>query len=298
MARPRKTGLDYFPFDVDFFDNYKIMDLLNEYGALGVSIYQIILCKIYKNGYYLEVPLDKLATQIVRIIGNRWIPKKDLVLQVILYCADIGLFDKALLSQSVITSAGLQQRYSEVTVRNKVNKDKYWLLEKKETQEALITAPKALVSVAETKVNVTETKVNATTIPQKERKGKKSKVNSSSSSLDTNNIVIPCQNGTYTVTEEQQQLLQQVFKNVDVKEALLKMSDYASIRPERQRSLDSVENWIRKWLTENSNGKFQQVNRSSGSDKQQNVKTKEGADNKSSNTSYDISAFKKYDIFE
>lgn len=290
MARPRKTGLDYFPFDVDFFDNYKIMDLLNEYGTLGVSIYQILLCKIYKNGYYLEVPLDKLATQIVRIIGNRWIPKKDLVLQVILYCADIGLFDKALLSQSVITSVGLQQRYSEVTVRNKVNKDKYWLLEKKETQEALITAPKAFVSATETKVNVTETKVNATTIPQKERKEKKSKVNSSSS-LDTNNIVIPCQNGTYTVTEEQQQLLQQVFKNIDVKEALLKMSDYASIRPERQRSLDGVENWIRKWLTENSNGKFQQVNRSSSSDKQQNVKPKP-------ETSYDLKKFVEFDVFD
>ena len=290
MARPRKTGLDYFPFDVDFFDNYKIMDLLNEYGTLGVSIYQILLCKIYKNGYYLEVPLDKLAVQIVRIIGNRWIPKKDLVRQVILYCADIGLFDKALLSQSVITSVGLQQRYSEVTVRNKVNKDKYWLLEKKETQEALITVPKTFVSATETKVNVTETKVNTTTIPQKERKEKKSKVNSSSS-LDTNNIVIPCQNGTYTVTEEQQQLLQQVFKNIDVKEALLKMSDYASIRPERQRSLDSVENWIRKWLTENSNGKFQQVNRSSSSDKQQNVKTRQ-------ETSYDLKKFVEFDVFD
>ena len=290
MARPRKTGLDYFPFDVDFFDNYKIMDLLNEYGTLGVSIYQILLCKIYKNGYYLEVPLDKLAVQIVRIIGNRWIPKKDLVRQVILYCADIGLFDKALLSQSVITSVGLQQRYSEVTVRNKVNKDKYWLLEKKETQEALITVPKTFVSATETKVNVTETKVNTTTIPQKERKEKKSKVNSSSS-LDTNNIVIPNQNGTYTVTEEKQELLQQLLKNIDVKEALLKMSDYASIRPERQRSLDSVENWIRKWLTENSNGKFQQVNRSSSSDKQQNVKTRQ-------ETSYDLKKFVEFDVFD
>lgn len=290
MARPRKTGLDYFPFDVDFFDNYKIMDLLNEYGTLGVSIYQIILCKIYKNGYYLEVPLDKLATQIVRIIGNRWIPKKDLVLQVILYCADIGLFDKALLSQSVITSVGLQQRYSEVTVRNKVNKDKYWLLEKKETQEALITVPKTLVSVTETKANATETKVNVTTIPQKESKEKKSKVNSSK--LYTNDIVIPCKNGTYTVTEKQQQQLQQVYKNIDVKEALLKMSDYAYIRPERQRSLDGVENWIRKWLTENDNGKFKTKH------KESDAKNAKAAERNMSKTSYDIKSFKDYDIFE
>lgn len=115
------------------------------------------------NGYYLEVPLDRLATQIVRTIGNRWIKDKNLVLQVIQYCADIGLFDNALLTQSVITSVGIQRRYSEVTVRNKVDKSKYWLLEKSNVQVALENTPKKGVSV-------TETGVNTTSIPQKESK--------------------------------------------------------------------------------------------------------------------------------
>ena len=56
--------------------------------------------------------------------------------QVIQYCADIGLFDRALLSQSVITSAGIQRHYSEVTVRSKVNKEKYRLLENNGSQAA------------------------------------------------------------------------------------------------------------------------------------------------------------------
>ena len=34
MARPPKTGLDYFPKDVDFYNDYKIMDLLEKYGQL------------------------------------------------------------------------------------------------------------------------------------------------------------------------------------------------------------------------------------------------------------------------
>ena len=135
MARPCKTGLHYFPFDVDFFFVFKIMDLLNEYGTLGVLIYENILCKVYKNGYYLEIPLEKLAASIVRDIGNRWAKDKKLVLQVIQYCADIGLFNHDLLTQSVITSTGIQRRYQTVTVRSKLIKSKYWLLEKENDQD-------------------------------------------------------------------------------------------------------------------------------------------------------------------
>lgn len=39
MGRKPKIGLDYFPLDVNFFDDYKIMDLSDECGAEGVSVY-------------------------------------------------------------------------------------------------------------------------------------------------------------------------------------------------------------------------------------------------------------------
>ena len=168
MGRHPKTGLDYYPMDVDFWDDFKIMDLVNKYGPLGTAIYEIVISRVYKNGYYLEVPIEKLAFQIIRLIGNRWIKDKNLVLQVIEYCADIGLFDKALLSQSVITSAGIQKRYSEVTVRNKVNTEKYWLLEKNQT--ALKSAPSENISVAEKKINVTEIPENTAFIRQSKEK--------------------------------------------------------------------------------------------------------------------------------
>lgn len=179
MARPRKTGLDYFPKDVDTWDNFRIMDLVNEYGPLGYCVYDIVRDEIYKNGYYLEVPLDKVAALVVRKIGNRWVKDKNLVLQVIQYCADIGLLHNALLTQSVITSVGIQRRYSEVTVRNKVDTSKYWLLEKNNYQEALESASKKPVSVTKTRVSAAKTPINATEIPQKERKVNEIKVNKS-----------------------------------------------------------------------------------------------------------------------
>lgn len=179
MARPRKTGLDYFPKDVDTWDNFRIMDLVNEYGPLGYCVYDIVRDEIYKNGYYLEVPLDKVAALVVRKIGNRWVKDKNLVLQVIQYCADIGLLHNALLTQSVITSVGIQRRYSEVTVRNKVDTSKYWLLEKNNYQEALESASKNPVSVTKTRVSAAKTPINAAEIPQKESEVNEIKVNKS-----------------------------------------------------------------------------------------------------------------------
>ena len=176
MGRPTKTGLKYFPKEVDYYDDFKVIDLLNEYGPLGQTIYDIILCEVYRDkGYYLEIPLDKLAAKIIRIIGNRWVKNKDLVLQVIQYCADIGLFEKDLLTQNVITSAGIQRRYSEVTVRNKVQKDRFWLIDK--DGQPLLSAPENGISVEKKGISVAETPVNESSNRQKESKEKESKEN-------------------------------------------------------------------------------------------------------------------------
>ena len=91
------------------------------------------------------------------------------------YCADIGLFDRALLSQSVITSAGIQRHYSEVTVRSKVNNEKYRLLENNGSRAALESALYENISVTEKAINVTEIPINAASMQQS--KVKKSKVN-------------------------------------------------------------------------------------------------------------------------
>ena len=67
MGRKPKTGLDYFPKDVDYYDDFNIMDLMNEYGPLGQTIYDVVLCMIYHEGYYLEVPkMEQLAVKIIK----------------------------------------------------------------------------------------------------------------------------------------------------------------------------------------------------------------------------------------
>lgn len=184
MGRRAKTKLDYFPKDVDFYDDFKIMELLGEYGPNGIVIYDATLCIIYGTGYCIECPdMDHLAARIVKMIGNRWIRKKDFVLQVIRFCADIGLFDKALLNQNVITSVGIQRRYSEVTVRNKVNKEKYWLL--KEDGQPLLNAPKKRISATEKTIFATEKPINDVEMQQsKEKESKEKNIEAAASILE------------------------------------------------------------------------------------------------------------------
>lgn len=168
MGRRPKEGLDYFPFDVGTFDDEKVIELLDQCGPGGFTVYIVILTIVYSKGYYVEYSsLTTLAYQIIRRIGNKWI-KKDFVLQVIHVCSEIGLLEQSYVEQNVITSAGLQQRYSTVTVRNKVNKEKYWLLDKKITSQPLLND-------AEKPITATEKPISATEMQQRKEKESKEK---------------------------------------------------------------------------------------------------------------------------
>lgn len=174
MGRPIKTGLSYFPKDVDFYNDYKIMDLLEKYGPVGVTVYEVLLTEIYKNGYYLAEPIDRISTKIVRIIGAKWVQKR-LVSQVILDCGELGLFETTFLQHGVITSVGIQRRFAIVTSRNKVNKEKYWLID--DSGQPLLSAPLDGISATEKPISATETHKNDAEIPQKESKENKRKEN-------------------------------------------------------------------------------------------------------------------------
>lgn len=167
-GRPSKKGLDWFKKDVSQYEDFKIMDLLNEYGPLGNTVFDCLLCMIYREGYYLEIPLEKLCLAVVKTIGSKWV-KKHQVLQVIQYCADIGLLHKGLLARSVVTSAGIQRRYAEVTSRNKVDKSLYWLIA---DDQSLKNIPSDAISATENRLSAPEIPLNEAETPQEKNKSK------------------------------------------------------------------------------------------------------------------------------
>ena len=159
MARrgaPNKKGLHFFSRPVNFYEDDKIFDLLERFGPLGVTIYDVILTIVYAQGYYAEMPKDKLARMAAHRIGSRWV-KKEAAVQVIDYCAEIGLLHDVLLSRGIVTSVGIQQEYRHISVdlmRRRLYDDNYWLLD--EEGEPLLNAPKKRFSSEEKAISSEE----------------------------------------------------------------------------------------------------------------------------------------------
>lgn len=113
MARPKKIGLDYFPFDVDFFDDDKIGLIEAEFGSRGLLVTLRLLCKIYKNGYYYQWGGDECLL-LTRQLGAGFVPK--MVEEVVAGLVRRAFFDKGVYdSFRILTSRGIQRRYMEAT---------------------------------------------------------------------------------------------------------------------------------------------------------------------------------------
>ena len=161
MARAVGNGLRYFPKDVDYYMDDRIMDLLDAYGPLGQTVYDVMLTMVYREGYYLEMSPDRLARQIIRWIGSQWVESREKVVEVLGFIAEVGLVDKALYRQGIITSAAIQRRYDEVAARRKTDRSKYWLLEAEPAAETETIAAKSAGCAAECVPNAAECAPNA-----------------------------------------------------------------------------------------------------------------------------------------
>lgn len=136
MARPRKTGLDYFPFDVDFFDDEKIVAIAGEFGLKGEITAIKLLCAVYRNGYFAE------WNEMLKMKMLRYLPgiSSELLEQIVDRLVKWGFFDKTLFhSAKVLTSVGIQRRFfSASRKRIKTRENPYLLIS---ASEMTVSAP-------------------------------------------------------------------------------------------------------------------------------------------------------------
>jgi hypothetical protein len=125
MARPAKAGLEYFPFDVDFFEDPKLDAIGGEFGLKGEIATVKLLCAVYKNGYFV-VWNDLLKMQLLkRLPGVSGELLEQIVNRLVLW----GFFEKSLFnSDKVLTSNGIQKRYFEATKRRMSAKENVYVI--------------------------------------------------------------------------------------------------------------------------------------------------------------------------
>lgn len=125
MARPKKIGLDYFPFDVDFFEDEKIVCIAGEFGIKGEITAVKLLCAVYRNGYFIEWN-DKMKMKMLRSLPG---VSTELFDQILNRLVRWGFFDKNLFdSVRVLTSHGIQKRFFEAAKRRKTDEKLPYLL--------------------------------------------------------------------------------------------------------------------------------------------------------------------------
>lgn len=114
MAKERalKEGLEFFPLDVDFFSDTKILLIESKFGFSGSIVATRLLCSIYRNGYFIKWN-DGEALAVARLTGNgvTW----EVVNQIVTGLIDCDFFDRGMFEAfGILTSRGIQKRWLKI----------------------------------------------------------------------------------------------------------------------------------------------------------------------------------------
>lgn len=137
MARPVKTGLDYFPKDTDFYRDRKIRALIGRFGADGAALYDYILCEVYGDKGYFAIADDSF----VDIAAADLCMSPEKIGLILNYLLDKSMLLDGTLFKAVkaISSHGIQTRYQEAVRQRAAKKGicvdgELWLLNEAETE--------------------------------------------------------------------------------------------------------------------------------------------------------------------
>jgi hypothetical protein len=113
MARPFKTGVDYFPLDVIMEDEIELIE--SEHGITGFGVLIKLYQKVYASNYWVK--WDKKAEIVFSKRVNVNINEVNAIIN---SCLEWGIFDKKLFKKyGILTSRGIQNRFFEIIKRRK-----------------------------------------------------------------------------------------------------------------------------------------------------------------------------------
>ena len=108
MARPVKTGLDYFSLDVDIDQDDKIYMIEAELGELSFGRIIKLFAEIYRGDGYFKKWEEE---DVLIFCGKKSIPIEE-AKKLVTLAVKRGLFDKVMFNQyKILTSRGIQKRF-------------------------------------------------------------------------------------------------------------------------------------------------------------------------------------------
>ena len=183
MARISKPGLDYFPLDVNFFQDRKVRRISNRHHAAGIAALTSLLCLIYKEkGFYVAWNQDTLFDISLEVCCE-----EEEMQAIIDDCLSVGLFDTYIYKEyGILTSQAIQEQYHKIITdsrrKYKLPLERFWLIKEgedgtennsaeirnninskgTEVYEAESHIVGAEVNAIKTRINITATEVTKT----------------------------------------------------------------------------------------------------------------------------------------
>lgn len=116
MARPQKSGIDYFPLDVYMEQDDKIALIEAKYGIVGFGVIIKLYKKVYANkGYYYEWN-DRNEILFTKYAGVDQEQLKDIIKDSL----EWEIFDKKIFNKyQILTSKRIQKTYLDASYRKK-----------------------------------------------------------------------------------------------------------------------------------------------------------------------------------
>jgi hypothetical protein len=161
MARPLKTGLDYFPHDCDASSDEKIEAMRALYGNDGYAFFFILLERIYRTS---DAALDLSSETTVKILAKKTGIRIDKFQKILRSSLELGLFSKEVFNNSKqLTSNAIRSRANNVLRQREYQRDYHTQNSELSSLKTLQETPqektlKTLQETGESKVNKSKVK--------------------------------------------------------------------------------------------------------------------------------------------
>lgn len=218
-------GIPYFPTPANFFDE-EIMELLEaKFGILSSYIVMRLLCKIYKEGYYISWGKEQRLIFVRKVGGGI---KEEVMEKIIELLLEKEFFNKDIYEKyGVLTSEQIQKVWLEATVRRKIDFSKLpYLLEVRPgngKQKGGTNKKDADIFKADAEVNPENEDISGQTKPNQ------NKLSSEEEETSNASFEIPgyaYNQTTHNVTGLLESLERHKVTDLKEKQAIMKLSDY------------------------------------------------------------------------
>lgn len=241
-----KSGLDFFPLNVDLDNKFKLIEA--EFGVTGFGVVVHLLQEIYgQEGYYIE-----WTEEVALLFAQKYGVGVSAVSEIVSASIRRGMFDKEIFDKyHALTSRGIQKRYFDAVSRRKVLEVRKDIL---------------LVDIAQICKNVNIEFKNANISAENADIGEQSKVKKSKEekSKEKNNIstepqapsvlTLTLNDGSeYGVIQSDIDEWQDTFPNVDVLQQLKAMKLWLKDNPKKRKTKTGIRRFVTNWLDREQN---------------------------------------------